>query len=67
MHMQYSTSIVYTNALGKRKEAVVSLRPMKRTRSTSLASLPQWATKNMEVYKISGSPKTKATGQNDDG
>ena len=46
--------------LGKRKTAVVSLRPMKRTRSTSLASLPQEATKNMGVYKISGSPKRKS-------
>ena len=47
--------------LGKRKAAVVSLRPMKRTRSTSLASLPQEAKKNMgvTVYKISGSPKRK--------
>ena len=45
--------------LRKRKAAVVSLRPMKRTRSTSLASLPQEATKNMGVYKISGSPKRK--------
>ena len=52
-----STSIVYTNELGKRKAAVVSLRPTKRTRSTPLTSLPQEATKNMEVYKISGSPK----------
>ena len=41
-----STSIVYTNELGKRKAAVVSLCPMKRT-------------KNMEVYKISGSSKKK--------
>ena len=38
--------------LGKRKAAVVSLRPMKRARSISLASLPQEATKSMEVYKI---------------
>ena len=38
---------------------------MKRTRSTSLASLPQEATKNMGVYKICGSPKRK--GQNNDG
>ena len=45
--------------LGKRKVAVVSLRPMKRARSTSLASLPQEATKNMGVCKISGSPKRK--------
>ena len=45
--------------LGKRKAAVVRLRPIKRTRSTSLASLPQEATKNMVVYKISGSPKRK--------
>ena len=37
---------------------------MKRTISTSLASLPQEATKNMGIYKISGSPKRKATGQN---
>ena len=57
-----STSIVhvYTNELGKRKATVVSLRPTKRTRSTSLDSLPQEATKNMEVYKISGSPKRKS-------
>ena len=53
--------------LGKRKAAVVSLRPMKRTRSTSLASLPQEAMKNMGVYKICGSPKEKVTGQNNDG
>ena len=39
--------------------ALVSLHPIKRTRSTSLASLPQEATKNMEVYKIIGSPKRK--------
>ena len=54
-----STSIGYTNELGKRKAAVVSLLLMKRTRSTSLASLPQEATKNMEVYKISDSPKKR--------
>ena len=42
-----STTIVYTNELWKRKAAVVSLHPMKRTRSTSLASLPQETTKNM--------------------
>ena len=35
-----STSIVYTNELGKKKAAVVSLCSMKRTISTSLASLP---------------------------
>ena len=64
MHMQYSTSIVYT---GKRKAAVASLCSIKRTTSTSLASLPQEATKNMGIYKISGSPKRKATGQNNDG
>ena len=54
-----STSIVYTNELGKRKAAVVSLHPMKRPRSTSLASLPQETTKNIEVYKINGRPKRK--------
>ena len=45
--------------LGKRKAAVVILRPMKRARSISLASLPQEATKSMRVYKICGSPKRK--------
>ena len=68
--------VVYTNQLGKRKAAVASLCSMKRTTSlplevvkqamlisTSLASLPQEATKNMGIYKISGSPKRKATGQ----
>ena len=40
----------------------MSLCPMKRTRSTWLASLPQEATKNMGVYKISGSPKRKQGG-----
>ena len=59
MPVQYSTSVVYTNELGKRKAAVMSLRSMKRTRSTSLASLPQEVTKNIGVYKISGSPKIK--------
>ena len=62
-----STSIVNTNELGKRKAAVVSLCLMKRTRSTLLASLPQEATKNMGIYKISVSPKRKVTGQNNDG
>ena len=50
----------------KRKAAVASLCSMKRTTSTSLASLPQEATKNMGIYKISGSSKRKATGQNND-
>ena len=49
MHLQYYYSIVYTNELGKRKAAVVSLYSMKRTISTSLASLPQEATKDMGV------------------
>ena len=53
--------------LAKRKAAVVNLCPMKRTRSTTLASLPQEAMKNMGVYKICGSAKKKATGQNNDG
>ena len=56
----WSTSIVNAKELGNRKAAVVSLYPMKRTRSTSLASLPQEAMKNMGVYKISGSPKRKS-------
>ena len=50
--------------LGKRKAAVVSLRPMKRTRSTSLASLhvhvPQEATKSMRVYEYVAAQKEKA-------
>ena len=55
MNKQYSTSVVYTNELGKRKAAVASLCSMKRITLTSLASLPQEATKNMGIYKISGS------------
>ena len=50
--------------LKKRKAGVVRLRPMKRTRSTLLASLPQEATRNMGEYQICGSQK--ATGQNND-
>ena len=46
--------------LGRRKAAVVSLVPQKRTRSTSFASLPQEAMKNMGVYNICGSPEGKS-------